>query len=49
MTGWAVPREVDGDGRFSLPRQGVVPAYLKCHEEGRQVRPSFPIPVLALT
>ena len=35
MPGWSVPHEVNGGGRFSMPRQGFVPAYLKCHEEGR--------------
>ncbi len=30
-----IPRELHGDGRFVLPRQDFVPAYVKTHAEGR--------------
>ncbi len=30
-----LPHEIDGGGRFLLPRQDFVPAYLRAHEEGR--------------
>ena len=35
MAAWSVPQEVDGDGRFLLPRKAFTPAYLKSYEEGR--------------
>ena len=31
MPVWTVPREVDGDGRFVLPRRDFEPAYLKAY------------------
>ena len=30
-----LPYEIDGGGRFLLPRQDFVPAYVRAHEEGR--------------
>ena len=34
MSSSTLPYEVDGAGRFRLPRQDFVPAYLKAYEEG---------------
>src|SRR5438093_10175156 len=31
----SVPKELHGDGKFMLPRQEFVPAYVKTYEEGR--------------
>lgn len=30
-----VPRQLHGDGRFTLPRKSFIPAYLQAYEEGR--------------
>ncbi|MCS6964830.1 MAG: radical SAM protein [Thermoflexus sp.] len=35
MGRWVIPREVQGDGRFVIPRRDFIPAYLTTYEEGR--------------